>query len=341
MTGTRRSGAAPTAGRRTSPRGGGVPAWVAATPQPLLALRRRARLRPARGRAPRPARLPELRPHRLRQPAARRDDDPGDRPPARSCCIRRGIEPGVGAWAQPGGFLEVDETVHEAAVRETLEETGLVVEPGEIVGPLLAARGDGRRRSSSRRGSSAGSRRPDARGDRGPGVRARSHPVGRDRLQDDVLRARRLARPATTRTSPRGHQPAWGRCGTGSTGPRVRRSGRVGEALAGCDRGRGEPRPGARQQADDRDRRGADADQPERGDPAALVVGAGAGDDEDPVDAEHPGEQPDDRDPDRRGRSPPAPAPQRPGGDDERRAEERPDERVLAIGGIADARATA
>ena len=48
--------------------------------------------------------------------------------------IRRGIEPGVGSWAQPGGFLEVDETVHEAAIRETREETGLVVEPGEIIG---------------------------------------------------------------------------------------------------------------------------------------------------------------------------------------------------------------
>ena len=48
--------------------------------------------------------------------------------------IRRGIEPGKGLWAQPGGFLEVDETVHEAAIRETLEETGLLVEPGEIVG---------------------------------------------------------------------------------------------------------------------------------------------------------------------------------------------------------------
>ena len=48
--------------------------------------------------------------------------------------IRRGIEPGRGSWAQPGGFLEVDETVHEAAIRETLEETGLLVEPGEIVG---------------------------------------------------------------------------------------------------------------------------------------------------------------------------------------------------------------
>jgi ADP-ribose pyrophosphatase YjhB (NUDIX family) len=48
--------------------------------------------------------------------------------------IRRGFEPGRGLWAQPGGFLEVDETVTEGAVRETLEETGLVVLPGEIVG---------------------------------------------------------------------------------------------------------------------------------------------------------------------------------------------------------------
>jgi ADP-ribose pyrophosphatase YjhB (NUDIX family) len=48
--------------------------------------------------------------------------------------IRRGIEPGYGMWAQPGGFLEIDETVREAAVRETLEETGLQVEPLEIIG---------------------------------------------------------------------------------------------------------------------------------------------------------------------------------------------------------------
>jgi ADP-ribose pyrophosphatase YjhB (NUDIX family) len=48
--------------------------------------------------------------------------------------LRRGIEPGRGLWAQPGGFLEVDETVTEAAIRETLEETGLVIEPREIVG---------------------------------------------------------------------------------------------------------------------------------------------------------------------------------------------------------------
>jgi ADP-ribose pyrophosphatase YjhB (NUDIX family) len=48
--------------------------------------------------------------------------------------LRRGIDPGRGQWAQPGGFLEVDETVNQAAIRETWEETRLLVEPGEIVG---------------------------------------------------------------------------------------------------------------------------------------------------------------------------------------------------------------
>jgi ADP-ribose pyrophosphatase YjhB (NUDIX family) len=48
--------------------------------------------------------------------------------------LRRGIEPGRGLWAQPGGFMEIDETVYEGAIRETLEETGLLVELGEIVG---------------------------------------------------------------------------------------------------------------------------------------------------------------------------------------------------------------
>lgn len=48
--------------------------------------------------------------------------------------IRRGIDPGIGRWAQPGGFLEVDETVNQAAIRETWEETGLLVAPGDIIG---------------------------------------------------------------------------------------------------------------------------------------------------------------------------------------------------------------
>jgi ADP-ribose pyrophosphatase YjhB (NUDIX family) len=48
--------------------------------------------------------------------------------------IRRGIAPSLGLWAQPGGYLEIDETVNQAAIRETYEETGLLVEPGSIVG---------------------------------------------------------------------------------------------------------------------------------------------------------------------------------------------------------------
>jgi ADP-ribose pyrophosphatase YjhB (NUDIX family) len=48
--------------------------------------------------------------------------------------LRRAIEPAIGLWAQPGGFLEADETAIEGAVRETREETGLVVEPVSIVG---------------------------------------------------------------------------------------------------------------------------------------------------------------------------------------------------------------
>lgn len=48
--------------------------------------------------------------------------------------LRRAIEPAYGTWAQPGGFLEADETAIQGAVRETLEETGLDVVPTSIVG---------------------------------------------------------------------------------------------------------------------------------------------------------------------------------------------------------------
>lgn len=48
--------------------------------------------------------------------------------------LRRAIEPAYGTWAQPGGFLEADETAIQGAVRETLEETGLIVAPTSIVG---------------------------------------------------------------------------------------------------------------------------------------------------------------------------------------------------------------
>ena len=41
---------------------------------------------------------------------------------------RRAIDPGRGLWTFPGGFVDFGESVTEAAVRETFEETGLKVD---------------------------------------------------------------------------------------------------------------------------------------------------------------------------------------------------------------------
>jgi 8-oxo-dGTP diphosphatase len=41
---------------------------------------------------------------------------------------RRSISPGRGLWTFPGGFVDFGESVTDAAVRETLEETGLAVD---------------------------------------------------------------------------------------------------------------------------------------------------------------------------------------------------------------------
>src|SRR5882672_353079 len=48
--------------------------------------------------------------------------------------IRRGQAPLLGEWSLPGGGLECGETLREATIREASEETGLIVETGELLG---------------------------------------------------------------------------------------------------------------------------------------------------------------------------------------------------------------
>ncbi|MHA6780487.1 NUDIX domain-containing protein [Pseudonocardia saturnea] len=48
--------------------------------------------------------------------------------------IRRGNEPGRGLWSVPGGRVEAGEDDAAALVREMVEETGLTVAPGRLIG---------------------------------------------------------------------------------------------------------------------------------------------------------------------------------------------------------------
>ena len=48
--------------------------------------------------------------------------------------IQRGHEPFKGCWALPGGFMNMDETTEQCAVRELEEETGLKVADIQQIG---------------------------------------------------------------------------------------------------------------------------------------------------------------------------------------------------------------
>src|ERR1022692_3874724 len=53
---------------------------------------------------------------------------------SRVLLVKRAHPPLQSQWSIPGGVLEVGELVREAAIREAREETGLIVEPGDLLG---------------------------------------------------------------------------------------------------------------------------------------------------------------------------------------------------------------
>ena len=56
------------------------------------------------------------------------------RPDGRILMIRRGHPPSEGLWSIPGGRVEPSETLEAAARREVIEETGLDVTIGRLLG---------------------------------------------------------------------------------------------------------------------------------------------------------------------------------------------------------------
>ena len=60
--------------------------------------------------------------------------------------VERGIEPFKGAWAFPGGFLQIDETAEACARRELAEETGLQIQSLKQLGAFTGVHRDPRER---------------------------------------------------------------------------------------------------------------------------------------------------------------------------------------------------
>ena len=63
-------------------------------------------------------------------------------PDGRIILLRRGFDPGKGLWTFPGGFVDLGESVEEAAVREAMEELEIDIELGPLIG--LYSRADER-----------------------------------------------------------------------------------------------------------------------------------------------------------------------------------------------------
>ena len=51
----------------------------------------------------------------------------------RALVVKRAVDPLRGQWSVPGGAVELGETLRQAVAREVLEETGLVIEAGEVL----------------------------------------------------------------------------------------------------------------------------------------------------------------------------------------------------------------
>ena len=61
--------------------------------------------------------------------------------------IKRGFEPYKDCWAFPGGFMDMDETAEQCAVRELKEETGLIVNEIKQIGAYSTVDRDPRGRT--------------------------------------------------------------------------------------------------------------------------------------------------------------------------------------------------
>jgi len=59
--------------------------------------------------------------------------------------VKRGTEPARGRWSIPGGLIELGESLSQAIIREVREETGLDVDPIELVELLDRIHRDGDR----------------------------------------------------------------------------------------------------------------------------------------------------------------------------------------------------